>query len=82
MDDDVRGSLPESARRALERTEQFAASLIGQQEQDAVAASEAHGFAVRVARRDGENFVLRADMQFSRVNRVIENGIVSEVLAS
>jgi hypothetical protein len=82
MDDDVRRSLPESARRALERTEQFAESLIGQYEQDAVAASEAQGFAVRIARRDGENFLLRADMQFSRVNLVIENGIVTEVRAS
>ncbi len=82
MDDDVRRSLSESARRALERTEQFAASLIGQAEQDAVVASEAQGFAVRIAQRDGENFVLRADMQFSRVNLVIENGIVTEVLAS
>jgi hypothetical protein len=82
MDDDLRRSLPESARRALERTEQFADSLIGQSEQDAVAASEAQGFAVRIAQRDGESFVLRADMEFSRVNLVIENGIVSEVLAS
>jgi hypothetical protein len=82
MDDEVRRLVPESAQRALERTEQFAESLIGLNEHDAVTSSEAQGFAVRIARRDGESFVLRADMQFLRVNLVIENGIVTEVLAN
>ena len=82
MDEEATRLVPESTQRALERTERFAESLIGLDEQDAVAASAAQGFAVRIARRDGESFVLRADLQFSRVNLDIENGIVIEVLAS
>ncbi len=37
---------------------------------------------VRIARRDGEDFALRADMQFSRVNLIIDKGTVTEVFAS
>jgi hypothetical protein len=82
MDEEMRARLPEAARNALERTERIADSLVGQSEQRAVEDCEAQGITVRIAGRDGEAFPLQADMQFSRVNLVINAGIVTQAAAS
>ena len=59
MDEQTRRQLPESFRKALERTEHSAEMLIGQGESDARTAAEAAGIAVRIASRDCESFPLR-----------------------
>jgi hypothetical protein len=82
VDDDARRRLPDSARLALERTERIAETLIGQREREAVQAAESQGITVRIAGRDGSSFPLRADMRFSRVNLVIEEGVVTQAVAS
>jgi hypothetical protein len=66
----------------LARTEQFAATLVGQREGDAIHAAEALGITVRIAGRDGHSFPLRTDMRFSRVNLVIDDGVVTQARAS
>ena len=55
---------------------------MGQSEQSAIQAAEARGVTVRIAGRDGQSFILSADMRFSRVNLVIEAGVVTQALAS
>ena len=82
MDDEARRRLPESARTALDQTERFAETLVGQTERAALEAAEAQGITVRVTGRDGETFAQRADMRFSRVNLVIESGVVTDAVAS
>jgi hypothetical protein len=67
---------------SLERTERFAASLIGLPEHDALEAAHAQGIETRIAGRDGSAFPVRSDMRFSRVNLVIEVGIVAQAEAS
>ena len=82
MDEETRRRLSEPERTALERTERIAEGLVGQSEQSAIQAAEAQGVTVRIAGRDGQNFILSADMRFSRVNLVIEAGVVTQALAS
>jgi hypothetical protein len=66
----------------LDRTERFAKTLVGQREADALHAAEALGITVGIAGRDGRLFPLRTDMRFSRVNLVIDDGIVTQARAS
>ena len=82
VDELARRGLPASARIALERTERIAATLVGQTEDAARSAADEEGIAVRIAARDGQSFPLRADMQFSRVNLVIDGGVVTDAVAS
>ena len=82
MDEDARRGLPGSARIALERAERIAATLVGQTEDAARSVAEDQGITVRIAARDGQSFPLRADMQFSRVNLVIDGGVVTDAVAS
>ena len=80
MDDETR-RLPEPARTALERTERIADALVGLREQRAVEVAEAQGLTVRVAGRDGQRFPLRADLRFTRVDLVVEAGVVTQAWA-
>jgi hypothetical protein len=82
VDEETRRLLPESARKDLDRTERIAETLVGQTERAATEAAEAQGITVRIASREGESFPLRADMRFSRVNLVIERGVVTQARAS
>ena len=81
VDEEARRRLPEPARAALERTERFAASLIGLPEHAALEAAKAQGFETRIAGREGSVFPVRADLRFSRVNLVIEAGLVARAVA-
>ena len=78
----ARRGLPAAARSALERTERIAATLVGQTEDAARSVAEDQGITVRIAARDGQSFPLRADMQFSRVNLVVDGGVVTNAVAS
>jgi len=55
---------------------------VGQTEDAARSAAVDEGITVRIAARDGQSFPLRADMQFSRVNLVIDGGVVTDAVAS
>ena len=76
MDEDGQRALPESAQADLHETQDLAVTLIGEFEDRAVASASAQGIAVRIARRDGEDFPLRSDERFRRVNLFVEGGIV------
>ena len=52
-------------------------SFLGMSEADAVTYAESRGWAVRVVKRDGEEFPITMDYSASRVNLTIENGIVT-----
>ena len=69
----------EEMQAQLEKTEEFASTLIGLGEQEAITAIEGEGFIARVVARDGEYFAVTADYSISRINLVIESGSVSEV---
>jgi hypothetical protein len=54
-----------------------AAALIGQSEDQAAATAAAHGWAFRVAERDGDEQMLTADYDPARVNVAVTKGTVS-----
>ena len=68
----------EEMQEQFERSEAFAATLIGMSEQDAIAAIEDEGLIARVVARDGEYFMVTEDYSVSRINLVIENDRVTE----
>jgi len=82
-DPDVTISIPteEELQEELQRTEEFALTVIGLAEQDAIDAIEAEGLIARVVARDGEFFAVTADFVYSRINLVIESGQVAEATA-
>lgn len=57
----------------------FGTSILGDAEEDAVAAITAAGFESRIAERDGEPFALTMDWVPSRINLTITDGIVTNV---
>lgn len=77
---DVSVSIPteEEMQAQLERSEEFAATLIGLAEQDAIDAIEAEGLVPRVIARDGEYYTVTEDYSVSRINLVTESGLVTE----
>ena len=82
-DPDVTISIPteEELQEQLQRTEEFALTVIGLAEQDAVDAIEAEGLIARVVAREGEYYVVTEDFVYSRINLVIESGLVTEATA-
>jgi hypothetical protein len=82
-DPDVTISIPteEELQEELQRTEEFALTVIGLAEQDAIEAIEADGMIARVIARDGEYFIVTEDFVYSRINLVIESGLVTEATA-
>ena len=77
---DVSVSFPTEAemQEQLERSEAFAATLIGMTEAEAIAAIEAEGLIARVVARDGEYFMVTEDYSVSRINLEIEDDLVIE----
>ena len=61
-----------------ERTEAFAATVIGMSESDAIAAIEAEGYVARVVARDGEYFMVTEDYSVTRINLVVVDDTVTE----
>lgn len=57
-----------------------AATLIGKTEKDAEAYAQDNGWAWRVGRRDGEQFMLTADYCECRVTVSIDNSVVTEAV--
>jgi hypothetical protein len=82
VDEQTRRQLPESARVTFERTERIAETLVGQSERSARSAAEAQGITVRIAGRDGRTFYLTVDLRFSRINLMVEDGVVTQARAS
>jgi hypothetical protein len=62
----------------LERTEAFAATVIGMTEAEAITAIEDAGFIARVVARDGEYFAVTEDYSVSRINLVVVDDRVTE----
>jgi hypothetical protein len=77
VNEEVRRMLSPSVLEVVERTEGFAATLVGMDETIARATAEVAGFAIRIRQRDAESFVLRMDFQPSRLNLTIHGGIVT-----
>ena len=61
-----------------ERTEAFAATVIGMSESEAIAAIEAEGYVARVVARDGEYFMVTEDYSVTRINLVVVDDTVTE----
>jgi len=82
-DPDVTVSIPteEELQEQLRRTENFALTVIGMEEERAIEAIEAEGMTARVIARDGEFFMVTEDFVYSRINLVIESGFVTEATA-
>lgn len=80
---DVIVSIPseEELQEQLSRTENFALTVIGMEEQRAIEAIEAEGMIARVIARDGEYFIVTEDFVYSRINLVVESGFVIEATA-
>jgi len=55
--------------------------LVGLTEDDATTAAEGHGWAFRVARRDGEDLPLTMDFRPDRVNVEVTDGEVTAVVS-
>lgn len=55
-------------------------TLIGLTEQEAVKTSQSKGWVVRIAARDGENFMLTTDFVTNRVNLSVEKNLVTSVV--
>lgn len=51
--------------------------IVGLSELEATASLEAAGFTVRIAARDGEDFILTQDYRTDRVNLVVDGGVVT-----
>lgn len=77
---DISVSIPteEEIQQQLKRSEEFAATLIGFAEQEAIDAIEAEGLIARVVARDGEYYAVTEDYSVSRINLVIVGGLVTE----
>ncbi|WP_216641471.1 hypothetical protein [Rhodoluna limnophila] len=60
-------------------TLEFAKTLIGLEEQDAIRAIESRGYEYRVVERDGESFPVTLDYRPTRINLSIEGLIVVDV---
>lgn len=56
-----------------------AQTLVGLSEEEAMKVATGNGWAVRIAMRDGEGFMLTADYRQDRVNLTIANGVVTAV---
>lgn len=54
-------------------------TLLGMSEEEATAAAQANGWVVRIAARDGEQFALTMDYNYTRVNLTVDNGVVTDV---
>lgn len=61
-----------------ERTEAFAATVIGMSESEAIAVIEAEGYVARVVARDGEHFMVTEDYSVTRINLVVVDDTVTE----
>ena len=68
----------EEMQEQRERTEAFAATVIGMTEVDAIAAIEAEGYVARVVARDGEYFMVTEDYSVTRINLVVVDDRVTE----
>ena len=75
------GRSEEELQEQLSRTENFALTVIGMEEQRAIEAIEAEGMIARVIARDGEYFIVTEDFVYSRINLVVESGFVIEATA-
>ena len=60
----------------------FGATIIGETEDDAIAAIAADGFEYRIAERDGEGFALTDDWRPNRINLTVNDGIVTDFYVS
>ena len=56
-----------------------AQKLVGLSEEEATKVATGNGWAVRVAERDGESFMLTTDYRTDRVNLTVKNGRVTAV---
>lgn len=68
----------EEMQEQFERTQAFAATVVGMTEPGAVAAIEAAEYVARVVARDGEYFMVTEDYVVTRINLVVVNGLVTE----
>lgn len=64
---------------SAEVTQQQAATLVGLTEDEATKMAQEKGWTIRVAARDGEQFMLTADYSLSRVNITVVASLVTEV---
>ena len=55
-------------------------SLVGLTEAEATATAKERGWTVRIAARDGENFMLTTDYSATRVNLTVEKSVVTSVV--
>ena len=62
------------------RAQSLAPQLVGLAEEDARVLAHQHDCEVRVASRDGEAYMLTLDYVPSRLDVVVEDGVVSAVL--
>lgn len=62
-----------------EVTQEQAATLVGLTEDEATKVAQEKGWTIRVAARDGEQFMLTKDYLFSRVNITVVASLVTEV---
>lgn len=68
------GDVPAAAIR-----DEDAQKLVGLSEEEATKVATGNGWAVRVAERDGESFMLTTDYRTDRVNLTVKNGRVTAV---
>lgn len=80
---DVTVSIPSEAelQEQLRRTENFALTVIGMEEERAIEVIEEEGMIARVVAREGEYYIVTEDFVYSRINLVIESGFVTEATA-
>lgn len=80
VDPDVSVSLPSEQewQDQYDQTEQFALTVVGMTEEQAIEAIEEAGFVARVIARDGEFFAVTEDYSVTRINLVIVDGDVTE----
>ena len=62
-----------------EVSQEQAATLVGLTEDEATKTAQENGWTIRVAARDGEQFMLTTDYSFSRVNITVVASLVTEV---
>lgn len=53
-------------------------SIIGNPEELAIQLVNSSGYALRVTRRDSENYIITMDIRFDRINVEIDNGLVTK----
>ena len=78
----IEPGVPEPAPGEIvqELTQESADSLIGLTEDEATKVAAERGWAVRVAMRDGEPFMLTMDYRQDRVNITVVNNLVTSVV--